>query len=340
MNKLLSACTSSCGLKLLIVAAVALLCCKAAASQAKHNGQEVRESARRAVEYVAHAEADWIASQKCVSCHHTAFAVWSLKAAKERKIPIDEGKLQEWTGWVADWGNLMAPSVRAEAVRGTTTSNQCDTVAQILLAGSAGNAKAKQPVWFVQYVSDLRDAQEKDGSWRSGGQLPSQKRSKRETQEVSTMWSLLALEASHEKTTGAALERARLWLGEQTTGQSTEWWATRYLLERRLGSRAKSKYLGDELLKRQHEDGGWGWLCADESDALGTGMALFALNENASRNAGAISRARRFLLRTQNADGSWPVRGTKENKKNSIQPTATFWGTCWAVIGLCATIER
>src|SRR5204862_596245 len=114
-----------------------------------------------------------------------------------------------------------------------TTSNQCDTVAQLLLASAPGKADVKPPQWFVQYVSDLRNAQQTDGSWSSGGQLPSQKRPKRETQEVSTMWSLLALEASHEKVTGTAMEKARGWLGEKTPGKSTEWWATRYMVERK-----------------------------------------------------------------------------------------------------------
>ena len=32
-----------------------------------------------------------------------------------------------------------------------------------------------------------------------------------------------------------------------------------------------------ELIKRQHQDGGWGWLSVDESDAFGTGVACMRL---------------------------------------------------------------
>jgi hypothetical protein len=33
------------------------------------------------------------------------------------------------------------------------------------------------------------------------------------------------------------------------------------------------------------------------------------------------------------------VKGTKKNKRRQIEPTATYWGTCWAVIGLLETLE-
>lgn len=158
------------------------------------------------------------------------------------------------------------------------------------------------------------------------------------------MWSLLALGASgmpNDSAATAAQGRARAWLGEKTIGQSTEWWATRLMLERKLGSADKANDLRAELLKRQRADGGWGWLCDDDSDALATGIALFALAEDKSAaTQSAIARAQQFLIEKQLDDGSWPVRGTKQNKKDHVQPTATYWGTCWAVIGLCESLDH
>jgi squalene-hopene/tetraprenyl-beta-curcumene cyclase len=155
------------------------------------------------------------------------------------------------------------------------------------------------------------------------------------------MWALLALRASdvHDDSRAAMLKKARVWLGEKTSGQSTEWWATRLMLERCDGSADKADVLRAELLKRQRADGGWGWLCDDDSDALGTGIALYALRQDKMSAASPeIAKARQFLIKTQTGDGSWPVRGTKQNKKDHIEPTTTFWGTCWAVIGLCETL--
>lgn len=95
-----------------------------------------------------------------------------------------------------------------------------------------------------------------------------------------------------------------------------------------------------ELLKRQRADGGWGWLCDDESDALATGIALFALGgENLRATYSEGGKARQYLLDKQSSDGSWPVCGTKQSAKYKVQPTATYWGNCWAVIGLCETLD-
>ena len=52
----------------------------------------------------------------------------------------------------------------------------------------------------------------------------------------------------------------------------------------------------------------------------------------------AVTKARAFLMQTQRDDGSWAVKGTKENKKGNIEPTSVFWGTCWATIGLLESL--
>jgi squalene-hopene/tetraprenyl-beta-curcumene cyclase len=267
--------------------------------------------------------------------------VWSLHAAKRNGIRVDQDKLKAWTNWATDWQHLVASTSRATAVRAETLRGQSDTVAQLLLAKLANGSDVKQTEWSVEYVSELTSAQLEDGSWTPGGQLPSQKRPKRETQEVSTMWAMLALHASpiQHDSESAMQKKARTWLGDDTTGESTEWWATRLMCERRLGSADKADQVRAELLKRQRADGGWGWLCNDESDALGTGIALFALaSDHLPATSQGIAGASQFLLDTQGADGSWSVRGTKQSRKDTVQPTATYWGTCWAVIGLCETL--
>ena len=77
---------------------------------------DVRRAIARSVPFIERGEADWIASKGCMSCHHTAFTVWSLSAAKRKGIPVDEVKLNEWRNWVADWPNLLDPSVRLDPI--------------------------------------------------------------------------------------------------------------------------------------------------------------------------------------------------------------------------------
>jgi hypothetical protein len=94
-----------------------------------------------------------------------------------------------------------------------------------------------------------------------------------------------------------------------------------------------------DLLKRQRTDGGWSQLAEGESDAYATGTALFMLFETGSlsRRDSAASRALRFLLSTQQPDGSWHVRsrskpiqtyfetGFPHGKDQFISSAATGW---------------
>ena len=94
------------------------------------------------------------------------------------------------------------------------------------------------------------------------------------------MWSLLALSTAdlrNDPAASAALNKARTWLGEKTMGRSTEWWATRLMFERKLGSADKADHFRAGLVKRQRADGGWGWLCDEDSNALGTGIASLCI---------------------------------------------------------------
>src|SRR5947208_17168533 len=128
------------------------------------------------------------------------------------------------------------------------------------------------------------------------------------------MWALIALQsyAATDKSLESRFAKARSWLGDQSVSlhnmaQSTEWWAARLLLERGSGNADQADRIRDELIKRQHDDGGWGWLSADESDAFGTGTALYALahdglarngtaRDNIASRHPAVAAARNHLL--------------------------------------------
>ncbi len=73
------------------------------------------------------------------------------------------------------------------------------------------------------------------------------------------------------------------------------------------------------------------------SDALGTGLALYALESiRAQLDPERLALARKFLISSQQKDGSWSVKGTKKKKRHKIEETSTYWGTAWAVIALAS----
>jgi hypothetical protein len=325
----------------------------------------VRAAIERSLPFVQAEGERWIAEKKCVTCHQVPFMVWALNAAADRGIELNRQKRNECGSWAIDWKN-MATKEDLDQGEQYTLARHTDPVAQLLLARSqihrstdqstltlalsqreregasaVSQGEREQAMWPVLFAERLAAGQQDDGSWKAGGQLPSQKRPERETQEVSTMWSLVALQSysAPADAVAAKFSKAREWLGSTTEAQSTEWWAVRLLLERGSGNEVEANRLRDELVRRQHDDGGFGWLCADESDAFGTGVAIYALaRDGAKANASVVTRARQFLVQTQQADGSWAVKGTKKAKAKQIEPTATYWGTCWAVIGLAETL--
>jgi hypothetical protein len=98
-----------------------------------------------------------------------------------------------------------------------------------------------------------------------------------------------------------------------------------------------------ELLAKQRPDGGWSDLDSMESSAFATGKSLYALQTaGVPASDAAYRRAVKFLLDTQNEDGSWYVR----TRAMAFQPyfDAGFphgfdqWisaaGTSWATLAL------
>lgn len=99
----------------------------------------------------------------------------------------------------------------------------------------------------------------------------------------------------------------------------------------------------DAVLATQRDDGGWAQLAAMESDAYATGQSLFALHA-AGMPSGELAYRRgvEYLLKTQQADGSWlvvsrskPVQtyfdnGDPHGKNQFISTPAT----CWALVVL------
>lgn len=224
-----------------------LLCLLAAATAA--SGEEAVEIAKRSLPFIKEKGLAWIEDRQCASCHQVPSMLWSLNSAV--KAGIDEGKeTREWTPWAADWKHWNQTGEK-DGVDKVSSGNTDTMVALLLGRDSASPA----PAWTADFRAQLLKNQQADGSWKAGGQLPLGKRPPREIHEVTTMWTLLALQSYTDQEIPAdVLKKADAYLRKAVPGQSTEWHAVRLLLKR--GDAA----LREALLKLQHEDGGWGAL--------------------------------------------------------------------------------
>lgn len=265
----------------------------------------------------------WIDKRECASCHQVPAMLWSWNLATAAGIAGGEDLVREWTPWAADWRHWNKTGDK-DGVDKVSAGN-VDTMNFLLLGRAANEAGA----WVAEFRAQLLKNQQADGSWKPGGQLPLGKRPARETAEVTTQWTLLALDSLEAPVAEEVTQKADAYLEVAASGDSTEWHVLRLL------RRPEDEALREALLKQQKPEGGWGWRIDEPADAFGTGLALYALARAGGTLADpALARALAFLQATQATDGSWPVPSTRARDKNKVNPTATYWGTAWAVIGL------
>ena len=293
------------------------------------NTAQVRKTIQQAIPFIEEKGVDWIEDKNCVSCHRVSTMVWSLSLARAKGFTVSD-ELDKWIDW-----SVKVSLGKNDKGKIVGHGNK-EGVAQLLLGlGDLPAAKRSK------LVALLPNAQRADGSWKPGGQLPGQKRALPETSNVSTMWHTLALRGAANEKTATVAAKALKSIRKSAPGKSTEWHALRLLLALQSEDKVERVKFIKSLRRQQNTDGGWGWMIGGKSDALGTGLALYALQRaGVNRTDAALARARKFLLTTQRKDGAWPVHGTKEKKKNSVQKTATYWGTTWAVIALATGLPR
>ena len=83
------------------------------------------------------------------------------------------------------------------------------------------------------------------------------------------------------------------------------------------------------------------------SDALTTGLAIYVLAKaRAGVDSSVFRGARKWLLASQQSDGSWltPAKNftkTTDPKRLIVRDEIYhYWGTAWAVIGLLETLGK
>lgn len=301
--------------------------------------EQIRATVSLSLPFIRAEGEAWIQDKDCLSCHQIPFMVWSLNTAASLNFETDRRQLDTWNRWSLDWTNLASPETRDDAVKIETLKSSNDSVAQLLIGLKTHQTDI---TWHEAYVNSLLKSQQPSGLWKAGGQLPLQKRPKWETQEVSSMWSMVALATHFTKDNQRFTEattRFESSLKADKEPQSTEWWAMRLLVADKLQQDQVADRAVQTLIRRQHDNGSWGWLMNEPGDALGTSIAVYALaHHGMNRNAPALSKAIDFLIRTQKDDGSWDVNSTKSGSRDSVTDTATYWGTTWAVIALCEVL--
>lgn len=297
------------------------------ADESPKKAHDEKEAIRKGLAYVESKSLTWMRQRNCASCHHVPMMVWAQRDARQRGFQIDENGLREATDFL-----LQNPRARIEQTPESDGIRFSPADAYTLLAFRDGGTVAEPAAQdtLKKVAAHLLSTQQADGSWEAfEGHPPIYGASP----EVTTLFAAFVLDATRTPDSTGDQVKMREWLAAHSKGEDHEALCWRVLI----GHERKSSV--EHLLKRQNADGGWSQTKERASDAYATGQAVYALvsRGGVDSSAQAVVKARDFLLKTQDPDGSWPMTSrphllTGETAKN--REPITVAASAWAVLGL------
>jgi hypothetical protein len=320
---------------------------KGQAPPAAATAQQARQAAERGLAFLEKDAVKWREEHKCASCHHGTMTVWALSEAKHQGYAVRAETLAD----MAAWAKTRALE-RIDQPRDSRPGWNLVNLPAMYLAVMAQNVPEQDVLARAErdrIADHVVRHQEADGSWAvpppRNGPPPVF-----ESPEVITLWASLALEpgvpANPKKASPGrdGRDKAAAWLSKAKPGESTQVLALRLLLDVRAGkSPDRVKARVEELLTRQHADGGWGQLKDLPSDAYATGQALYVLGlAGVGGDQQPVQRGVSFLVAGQRQDGSWPMTSRAQpGEKPFTNPVPiTYFGSAWATLGLVRSVPK
>lgn len=308
---------------------------------------DARAAAERALPFLMKSSAAWRENRKCVTCHQVPFCIWPLNEAKARGFAVDARQVDDLTAWSLNF-------CTTDKNKGEFTGGFLSTMMKTALALEPAAATDREKKAYEFFIPLVANKQRPDGSWKEGNFI-GVKDAEREGIEVDTMWTVLGLNSLERQAAGAlspaardtiarCRQRAVDWLKTAEPATRTDWLALRMLVEAESGDAGRAWHWRQELQRRQNPDGGWPFTRGGESHPLVTGECLYALSCKPDTGDGPpISAAWRYLISTQEPDGSWKALSRQAlgaGAAKKVNAVTTHWGTGWAAIGLIRTMPR
>jgi len=309
----------------------------ASAQEPRPGPADVNAAIDRGLAFLARDALAWKKEHNCASCHHASLVVWAMREARSRGHAVEEPVLAELTKWVAESGDgkfgLPRPASAPRAA-----SPKAVYFALALGADPEPDVVSQRSLKLL--LKTVAAEQTENGSWSTWPETrPPIFGSSDESLTALATLAVLPAAASGDESAKAVRDKAIRWLAETRTDGDPQSIALRLVLWSRLGRPAEEwRPLVRRIKERQNADGGWGQTKDMASDAWATGQALYALAHAGVRaDEPVIRRAHAFLLKTQRADGSWPmtsrpVKPGGEGARSLIPITGA--GSAWAVLGL------
>lgn len=292
----------------------------------------------RALPLIRKSAAEYTRQRSCFSCHHQAMGVLALTTARRRGYTVADEEIQ---AQVRHTQAFLSPATENYR-KGQGQGGQADTAGYALLTLELGGVKPDATTAAVDEYLLGRTVELP--YWRPQSSRPP-------SEQSNFTPTYLALRALHTYGTAEQKERiqareakVREWLVSAPVAD-TEDRVFRLQAYRAAGvTDAQVSDAVADLVKLQREDGGWSQTSEMQSDAYATGSVLFALLEagKVPSSHAAVRRGVRYLLDTQQPDGSWhvvtrsrPIQAYFETGfPHAKDQFVSMAGTCWATAAL------
>ncbi|MEX2216049.1 MAG: prenyltransferase/squalene oxidase repeat-containing protein [Phycisphaeraceae bacterium] len=289
-------------------------------------------------------------NRSCFACHNQALPIMAMTAARQRGLTIDADELKAQLQFIADF---LAKN-RAAYLEGKGQGGQADTAGYALVTLQLGGWKADETTAAVTHYLLLRNADLEH--WRANSQRPPSEGGNFTTTYVALRGLTAFRTAEQQEPFIKRRDQVRSWL-IKTPAKDNEDRVFRLLGLKLAEADVKEiEAAAAQLKSKQRDDGGWAQLDKGEpesatgSDAYATGSALVALHQAGGLDTSdaIYQRGLRYLLKTQQADGTWHVAtrskpiqkyfetGFPHGKDQFISSAATGW----AATALTLAIEE
>ncbi len=302
---------------------------------------DLRASSAKAIKLIQHSQDVWYKKQVCTSCHHQLLPEIPITLARERGVEVDEKIARDTTGTAFSYLKDFDAVVQGY--------DYIDVLFDGWAISTAHLVGVKPSLSTSAYAQFIASRQLADGSWPTMDARPPQAHSLFTATAVCAQAIRHYLPAELKAERERRLAQAREWL-LKTQPRTTEDKAFQLFGLRWTGASEEARQkAARQLLAEQREDGGWAQLSTMTSDSYATGEVLIALREGAglATSDPAYQRGLRFLLNTQEQDGTWHVK-SRLNPPAPVSPPyfdsefpphqhdqfVSIMGTSWAVAAM------
>ena len=265
----------------------------------------IRQAAEKSLALLQECGPKFFSSSGCVACHQQSVTSLAVAEAKQRGLTYDAQTAREQTQITA----LTVKTYRDRFLeRVDHPAGSAPSTGYIAL-GLAAEDYAPDEITDAM-IFELAGRQHTDGSWTAFGHRPPMEYSRISGTALAIRAMQLYGPPGMKPQLARRIERGLTWL-RAAKAESNSDRAFRLLgLAWAGGKQLEVRAEANALLGQQRQDGGWSQLPTMNSDAYATGLTLYALHTSnqLSANDPSYERGLAFLLRTQEADGSWHVK--------------------------------